>query len=256
MAEASQAGHSGVEERVLELENVSFSYDGRLPVLENVTLSIVERDFVSVIGPNGGGKTTLLKLILGLLEPGEGEVRVLGTTPIRARPRIGYMPQLAAMDPQFPVQVLDVVLMGRLGVRPGASRLGKNDRVAASVALNRVGLGGLETRPFSQLSGGQRQRVLLARALASDPALVLLDEPAANLDQKVERDFFELLRELNRDSTVVLVSHDLGFVRSFVRTVVCVHKRVHVHPTSALDGEAIHRLYDGEVRVVHHDQRL
>jgi zinc transport system ATP-binding protein len=166
------------------------------------------------------------------------------------------MPQLAAMDPSFPVRVIDVVLMGRLGVGAGLGRLGLGDRRAAARALDRVGLGGLERRPFSALSGGQRQRVLLARAIASDPELVLLDEPAANLDQKVEQAFFELLVELNQVSTVVLVSHDLGFVRSFVRTVVCVHRRVHVHPTSALDGEAINQLYDGEVRLVHHDQRL
>jgi len=243
-------------EPVVELERVSFGYDGRRPVLEDVTLRIARLDFVSVIGPNGGGKTTLLKLLLGLLEPDEGTVQVLGTTPVRARPRIGYMPQLAALDPSFPVQVVDVVLMGRLGVRSGLGRFDLNDRRAAVRALDRVGLAGLERRPFSALSGGQRQRVLLARALASDPELVLLDEPAASLDQKVEQTFFELLVELNQLSTVVLVSHDLGFVRSFVRTVICVHRRVHVHPTSALDGEAIRQLYDGDVRLVHHDQKL
>ena len=126
-------------------------------------------------------------------------------------------------------------------------------QLAASAVLDRVGLANLERRPFADLSGGQRQRVLLARALASGPELLLLDEPASGLDQKVELDFFDLLRELNRTTTIVLVSHDLGFVQSFVRSVICVHRTVDVHPTNLVDGTTIRELYGGEVRVVRHD---
>jgi len=241
---------------VVILEDVSFSFDGRNNIVEQVDLAIEALDFASVIGPNGGGKTTLLKLILGLLEPTPGRIQVLGTSPVRARPRIGYLAQFATTDPKFPVRVLDVVLMGRLGPGRRLGPLTAADRDAARAVLDRVGLAPLERQPFSALSGGQRQRVLLARALASDPELLLLDEPAAGLDQKVEQDFFELLGELNRNKTVVVVSHDLGFVRSFVKTVVCVHRRVDVHPTSELDGSTIRELYGGDVRLVHHDHVL
>jgi zinc transport system ATP-binding protein len=238
---------------VIEIEGLTYRYDGGASVLEGVTLTVPELEFVSVIGPNGGGKTTLLKLILGLLQPTSGRIQVLGTTPLRARPRIGYMPQFAAMDPRFPVRVLDVVLMGRLGPGNRIGSFSRRDREAAGDAIAMVGLTGLDRRPFSALSGGQRQRVLLARALASDPDLLLLDEPAAGLDQKVEQDFFEVLRELSRSKTLMLVSHDLGFVSSFVQTVVCVHRTVDVHPMSELDGAMIQELYGGEVRLVHHD---
>jgi zinc transport system ATP-binding protein len=241
---------------VIEIDGLSFRFDSGGLVLENVALEIDALDFASVIGPNGGGKTTLLKLILGLLQPTTGQIRVLGTSPVRARPRIGYMPQFAAMDPRFPVQVLDVVLMGRLGPGLRFGSFSRRDRNAALDTIHRVGLSGLERQPFSDLSGGQRQRVLLARALVSDPELLLLDEPAAGLDQKVEQDFFQLLRDLNRTKTLLLVSHDLGFVASFVKTVVCVHRTVDVHPMSSLDGAMIQELYGGEVRLVHHDHSL
>ena len=240
---------------VIELDRVSFSFDGRNPILEDVTLTIQPLEFASVIGPNGGGKTTLLKLILGLLEPSSGTVRVLGTTPVRARHRIGYMAQHATLDAAFPVRVLDVVLMGRLGPGRLAGPHDRADLEAARDTLERVGLGALERRPFADLSGGQRQRVLLARALASGPELLLLDEPASGLDQKVEQDFFDLLQELNQTATIVLVSHDLGFVQAFVRSVICVHRTVDVHPTNRLDGTTIRELYGGEVRMVRHDHR-
>ena len=238
---------------VIELEGVSFAFDNRQPVLSDVTLAVAPLSFACMIGPNGGGKTTLLKLILGLLEPTAGRIRVLGTTPQRARHRIGYMSQHATLDRAFPVRVLDVVLMGRLGPRRAAGPFDRADVAAARSTLERVGLADFERRPFADLSGGQRQRVLLARALTSGPELLLLDEPASGLDQKVERDFFDLLQELNRTTTVVLVSHDLGFVQSFVRSVICVHGTVDVHPTNQLDGTTIRELYSGEVRVVRHD---
>jgi len=240
---------------VIEVEDLSFRFDGGPPVLEDVNLEIAAGDFASVIGPNGGGKTTLVKIIVGLFSPTTGRVRVFGLPPVKARPRIGYMPQHAMMDPRFPVRALDVVLMGRLGTRRRFGDYSREDREAASGALSQVGLENLGQRPFSDLSGGQRQRVLLARALVTNPELLLLDEPAAGLDQKVEQDFFELLQELNRQLTIVLVTHDLGFVAGFVRTVICVHRHVDIHPTSALDGRAISEIYGGDVRMVRHDHR-
>jgi zinc transport system ATP-binding protein len=160
------------------------------------------------------------------------------------------------MDPRFPVRATDVVLMGRLGSGRRFGSYSREDRDAAAGALAKVDIEDLGARPFSDLSGGQRQRVLLARALVTDPELLLLDEPAAGLDQKVEQDFFELLQELNRHLTIILVTHDLGFVAGFVRTVICVHGHVDIHPTSALDGRAISEIYGGEVRMVRHDHRM
>ncbi|HSO23049.1 MAG TPA: ABC transporter ATP-binding protein [Chondromyces sp.] len=244
------------ESPVIEIDDLSFRFDGGPLVLENVNLRIEAGDFASIIGPNGGGKTTLVKLIIGLFKPTTGTVRVFGGPPGKARPRIGYMPQHAMMDPRFPVRAVDVVMMGRLGRGFRIATYAGADRKAANAALETVGLGASGGRPFSDLSGGQRQRILLARALVTDPELLLLDEPAANLDQKVEQDFFDLLKELNRHLTIVLVSHDLGFVAGFVRTVICVHREVDVHPTSELDGRRISEIYGGDVRMVHHQHRL
>ncbi len=245
-----------LREPAIEIEGLDFRFNGGPRVLEGVDLRVEEGDFASVIGPNGGGKTTLIKLILGLYTPTAGTVRVLGTSPLKARPRIGYMPQHAMMDPRFPVRAIDVVMMGRLGRGITFGSFSAADRRAAEAALAQVGIEAAGGRPFSDLSGGQRQRVLLSRALVTEPDMLLLDEPAAGLDQKVERDFFDLLQELNRHLTVVLVSHDLGFVSGFVRTVICVHRRVDVHPTAELDGRRISEIYGGDVRMVHHHHRL
>ncbi len=243
---------SSTPQPVIEIRDLGFQFENGPPVLQKVNLEVVEGDFASVIGPNGGGKTTLVKIIVGLLKPTTGSVRIFGQAPTKIRRRVGYMPQHAMMDPRFPVRAQEVVMMGRLGQGPRFGGYLRSDRAAATAALDEVGLGDLGSRPFSELSGGQRQRVLLARALVTDPDLLLLDEPAAGLDQRVERDFFDLLRELNKKLTIVLVSHDLGFVASFVRTVICVHGTVDIHPTSALDGTRISEVYGGDVRMVHH----
>lgn len=232
------------------LKDVSFAYDGPL-VLERVSLTIPQRDFVCVIGPNGGGKTTLLKVILGLIEPDTGQVTVLGDEPQEARRRIGYMPQRAQLDPKFPVSAMDVVLMGRLGDRSGLGPFRRADKAIAMEVLSEVGLSDMAYRPFSTLSGGQRQRVLIARALACEPELLLLDEPTANLDPAVQDDLYKLLHELNQRLTVVLVSHDIGFVSLFFKTVVCVNRTVHTHPTNELTSKSVADMYGREVRLLH-----
>jgi zinc transport system ATP-binding protein len=237
---------------VIAIDHLSFSYNGDA-VLEDVSLEIAERDFVGFVGPNGGGKTTLLKLMLGLLAPTAGRVRLFGLPPTQARHLMGYMPQHANVDPRFPASVMDVVLMGRVttGVRLGPYR--RADRDAADKALRQVDLFDLRRRPYSELSGGQQQRVLIARALASEPRLLLLDEPTANLDLKMEHDLYDLLKGLNEHLTIVLVSHDLGFVSQFVKRVACVKRRVIVHPTSDITGEIIQEIYGADVRMVRHD---
>jgi zinc transport system ATP-binding protein len=238
----------------IELRNVNFSYQA-VPVLEDVNLTIHDRESICIVGPNGGGKTTLLRLLLGQLRPTQGEVRIFGKPPQEARLQIGYMPQRSEYDSMFPVTVMDVVLMGRLG-RPGLQGwlgwYGRKDRAAAHEALEQVHLGDAGRRNFAALSGGQRQRVLIARALCCQPELLLLDEPTANVDSLVEARLFDELRQLAQRMTVVLVSHDLGFVTSLVQRVVCVNRQVVTHPAKQLTAEVIREMYGGDVSVVRH----
>lgn len=234
----------------IALRGVSFAYDGR-PVLQDVSFEVGIGDFAALVGPNGGGKSTLLKLILGLLRPLAGEVRVFGQPPRRVSHRIGYVPQSFTYDPRFPVTVGDVVRMGSLGKHALQSSPG-----SVADALDRVGLPGLTRRPFHDLSGGQRQRVLIARALISGTEMLLLDEPTANIDQRGEMEVQEVLQGLQDTVTVVLVTHDLSFVSGRVDTVVCVNRRVTVHPTIGIEdvtGDVLRGMYGADARVVRHD---
>ena len=241
----------------IALEGVAFSHDGT-PVFSDLTLAIPQGDFVCVVGPNGGGKTTLLKLILGLLRPQKGTIHVLGVEPARARERIGYMPQHAAFDADFPITVFEVALMGRLRKTRLFGPYSRDDKCAACRVLEEVEALDLRDRPIAALSGGQRQRVLIARALASDPQLLVLDEPAAGLDAAVEQGFYNLLKRLNQRMTVLVVSHDLSFVSSFVRTVVCVGAgpTAHVHATTDLTADMMRAVYGRNVRMVLHDSHI
>jgi zinc transport system ATP-binding protein len=242
------------KEIVVSFQNVNFSYDS-VPVLEDVSFTIYEKSFVSIVGPNAGGKTTLLKLMLGLLEPSRGTIEIFKLPPDRACSLIGYMPQHVQFDPNFPVTVLDVVLMGRLGNGTRFGPYRKKDRAICLEALRRLEMHDAWKHPFGALSGGQRQRVLIARALATEPQLLLLDEPTSNVDMAVETELFELLNTLGKTITVIVVSHDLGFVSQYVQRVVCVNRKVAVHPTTAVTGEMISDLYGATVRMVQHDHR-
>ena len=241
------------DETIVSFENVEFSYGGS-PVLVAADLTINRNDFAWIVGPNGGGKTTLIKILLGLLKPQRGTVKVFGGSPLSARRRIGYMPQHAQLDLRFPVTVMDVAMMGRCG---GGFKIGPyslSDRKATMRALDLVGLSDLVRIPLAELSGGQQRRLLIARALASEPELLLLDEPTANLDRQVERELFNILRKLNRTLTIVMVSHDPAFVSDFVEQVICVNRTVAVHPTTAVLGDSMIELYGAPTRMVRHDQ--
>ncbi len=247
------ANGASASEPVVEINDLYFNYNGA-PILENVNLSFFERDFIWIVGPNGGGKTTLLKLVLGLLRPTRGRVRVLGQRPEAARREIGYMPQHTRFDPKFPVTVMDVALMGRLGNGGRVGSYSSADKRIARDALHLVGLDPAGDKPLAELSGGQYRRLLIARALTAEPKILLLDEPTANLDLQVERDLFQILKKLNERLTIITVSHDPAFVSDFVEKVVCVKGTVAVHPTTQLQGTALDELYGSPMRMVRHDK--
>jgi len=243
-----------VSESVVTFEGVSKSF-GPTQVLKDVSFSIEERISTAIIGPNGGGKTTLLRLILGLIEPDKGNIRVFENSPRNASKRIGYVPQAIRFDPLFPISVREIVLMGRLDRLPfGFFKAECKD--AAIAALAKVGLEDTIDKPFADLSGGQRQRVLIARALACDPDLLLLDEPTANIDLTVEAQLLETLEELEKQLTIVMVSHDLGLVDRITNTALCVRKTVHRHDVEELDGELVAEIFSGEKRKLHEQKTL
>jgi zinc transport system ATP-binding protein len=235
----------------LAFQGVSFGYGDGPDVVENVDLEIGPHELIGLIGPNGGGKSTLLKLAAGLLKPRHGAVQVFGRAPQEARDKIGYVPQFALFPRDFPITVAQAVLLGRLGGGFGL-RWSARDRDAANRAISETELAPLADRPLSALSGGELQRVLIARALAAEPRLLLLDEPTSNLDQRAEEDIFALLAKLTDRMAVVLVSHDVGFVTGYVERVACISRTLICHGTSEVTGEVINELYGHPVRAVHH----
>ncbi len=242
-------------EPVVDIRQVSFGYPPeaeRNLVLEEVTLRIEARDFLGIIGPNGGGKTTLLRLILGLLRPQQGTVSVFGQSPQKVRARIGYVPQHAKIDPSVPANVLDVVLTGRLARSSWGFQYGRADVDQAREALRRTETEDLASRPISELSGGQRQRVLIARALASDAELLLLDEPTAGVDEYVERNLTDLLHQLNERLPIVIVSHDISFVSTHLKRVACLNRRLTCHTAEEISHSVISEMYHGHIRAVQH----
>jgi zinc transport system ATP-binding protein len=240
---------------IVQLDQVDFAYDEIL-VLEDITITVQEGDFLGVVGPNGSGKSTLLKIVLGLIHPLTGKVRVFGKPPERARHLIGYVPQHADLDTSFPISVMDVVLIGRLRKAPIFGMYRKSDRQAAEEAMKDVEIYDLRNRRFGNLSGGQKQRVLVARALVGKPELLLLDEPTASIDGRVEQDIYKLLRKINEKVTIVLVSHDLGFISTYVNRVACVNRRLVCNPTGEITGDVIEACYGGPVHMLKHGCEL
>ena len=236
---------------IVELKDVSFSYDEAL-VLKDVNLTIREKDFLGVIGPNGGGKTTLLKLILGLVKPDKGIIKVFGKPPKQGRARIGYMPQMFKFDFDFPMSVMEATLMGRLGKKRLGRKYSQKDIQICLEALDKVGMREFKDRQIGDLSGGQRQRVFVARALATEPELFLLDEPLSSIDPKWQNSFYELLHELNETLAIVLVTHDVSVISTHIDLIACVNRTVHYHG-STKDGIAkISDMYQCPVELVVH----
>lgn len=203
------------------LDNLSFAYQDT-PVLKEVSCHIKEGEFVGIIGPNGGGKTTLLKLIMGFLKPSSGIIKVFGKAPAIARYDMAYVPQTLRFDKQFPISVMELVLSGRLSRLPWFGRYNSNDKKIALDALEKVGLSDFQNSAFGNLSGGQAQRALIARALVSEPKLLLLDEPTASVDSQVEADIYNILKKLTGTMTILMVTHDLKTAIDQVQRVLCV----------------------------------
>ncbi|HOG16427.1 MAG TPA: ABC transporter ATP-binding protein [Syntrophales bacterium] len=238
-------------ESIIEVRNLWFSFNGET-VLRDVNLSVPEGDFLVVIGPNGGGKTTLLKVMTGLLRPDRGTVSVFGEPPHKVAHHIGYVPQNVHVNSTFPIAVLDVVLMGRLRPGRGWPRHSRQDRMAAQAALEQMQVWEYRDRRIGELSGGQLQRVFIARALVGKPRILFLDEAMASIDAHSRGEFYETLNELNRTVTIVAVSHDMMILSSQVKSVACINRDLHHHNSGNITQEMLDDAYHCPVDLVAH----
>lgn len=238
-------------EELVRLENVWVYYDS-IPVLEAINLSVESNDFLGIIGPNGGGKTTLLKVILGLIKPNRGRVTVLGMPPERGRKHIGYISQFNLFDHDFPISVFEVVLMGRYKRSGLLPRYTEEDKKAATEALDTVEMLDYKDRQIGRLSGGEQQRVFIARALATAPKLLLLDEPTASIDTSMQAEFYELLDRLKENMAIVLVSHDVSAVSIYVSEIACLNHQLFYHGSKEVSAEELEKTYRCPVQLIAH----
>lgn len=235
--------------KLIEIKNTTAGYNSTV-VLEDVDLLISDNDFIGIIGPNGGGKTTLLKVILGLIKPFKGEIEY---HPVNAhkKPNIGYLPQQFYADKKFPISVDEVILSGLIRYEKFIIRYSKSDKEKVKEVLEQMGIPGLRRKAFSELSGGELQRVLLARAVISSPKLLLLDEPNTYVDQRFENELFNYLKKLNENMAIVVVSHDAGIISSYVKTIACVNKKLHYHPSNEINNEIL-KAYNCPIDLITH----
>lgn len=217
---------------LVELKSVSFGYRDE-PVIDQVNLVIQDEDFIGMIGPNGGGKSTIIRIIMGLLEPWSGEVIISKDI------NIGYLPQTHSFDNRFPISVLEVVLSGLLKIYGITTRVSKNDKKRAVEVLEKVGMADLAKRSIGELSGGQMQRVFIGRALISSPQLLILDEPVTFVDNRFEQELYSLLELISHETSILLVSHDIGQIVSSVRTIACVNRQLHYHPSNQITEDIL-----------------
>jgi len=219
---------------LFEMHSLSASY-GANTVLQDVNFTVNENDFIGVIGPNGGGKTTLLKVILGLLKPSKGTL-IFNETLLNGN-SIGYLPQLSTGDVNYPVTVTDIILSGLMIGKSIFSRMSSSDKLKAHTVIEELGLTGMSKSNLNELSGGQIQRVLLGRAIIGNPRLILLDEPGNFVDTTFENDFYEKLKDLNKRMAILMVSHDVGTISSHIKSFACVNRSLHYHPSPEITNE-------------------
>ena len=240
-------------QELVKLENIWMSY-GSIIVLEDINLSIYRGDFLGIIGPNGGGKTTLLKIALGLLEPTRGKVTYPGYTLEQGRRTVGYVSQHNLFDRDFPASVWDVAIMGRCKNTGLFKRYSKVDKEITAEALQTVGMFSYRDRQMGRLSGGQQQRVFIARALATQPELLLLDEPTASVDTTTQTEFYELLLRLKERMAIVIVSHDLSAISIYVDTIACLNRQLFYHGSTEITAEILEATYKCPVQVIAHGE--
>ncbi len=222
----------------IEVEHLYFSYEDTM-VLEDVDFAIDAKSFLAIIGPNGGGKTTLLKLLLGILKPTKGRITIFGKRPQEVSLRLGYVPQNTNINKNFPIKVMDVVLQGRLGVSKKFWGFSKKDKKIALESLEKVGAIRFKDKKIGELSGGERQRVFIARALATEADILLLDEPTASIDSKGQIELYSTLKEINKNSGVIVISHDINIALSFADKVAYTNKTLFMHDSPAKDRDKI-----------------
>jgi zinc transport system ATP-binding protein len=241
-----------VDMKVVELKEVWVRLGNQL-VLEDINFEVFQGDYIGIIGPNGAGKTTLLKVILGLIKPFKGEVRVFGLEPQEGKKFIGYVPQERPFNRDFPLKVMDVVLMGCLKDKGLFRNFSAEDFKRAEEVLELVEMLPLKDREIGSLSGGELQRVLIARALVSKPKLFLLDEPTAHVDLPVQTEFFDLLKRLNEEGlTIIMVTHDVGVLSSYVGKIACLNRKIYYHSTKEIRPEELEAVYGCPVDLIAH----
>jgi zinc transport system ATP-binding protein len=235
----------------VRLDNVWAHYDGTL-ALEDVNLSVLRGDFLGIIGPNGGGKSTLLKVILGLVTPSRGKVLVDNAPPSKNRRTAGYVPQMRNYDWAFPISVWEVVSMGRYSKHGILRYFNKDDSAAVERALDKVGMLPFKHRQVGALSGGQQQRAFIARALVGAPKLMLLDEAMSGVDATTRTEFYEMLNELRKDTTIIIVSHDMSVVSAYADKIACLNRRLYYHGSKEIPPEDLEATYGCPVAMIAH----
>lgn len=238
-------------DKLIELSHVTAAY-GHKVVLRDISLVIGKDDFLGIIGPNGGGKTTLLKVMLGLLSPVSGTIRFFRDGKEVSSLKIGYLPQMNHIDKKFPISVREVVASGLSAEKPLFRAFTGAQEKRIDEVIVRMGLENLDRRPIGELSGGQLQRVLLGRSIVSRPEVLILDEPNSYVDKRFESHFYPLLKEINRESAIVLVSHDIGTVLSLVKNIACVNETLHYHPGADVSEAWLDETYACPIELVGH----
>jgi len=237
---------------LVEIRNLSAGY-GQNIILRDVNLSIQQFDFVGVIGPNGGGKTTLLKALLGLLSPISGEINFSESMTEGNSHRIGYLPQINNIDRKFPVTVFDVVRSGLMSRKRLTGRYNSEENDRANELMLEMGISGIRNKAIGELSGGQIQRALLCRALVNSPKLLILDEPNTYVDNRFERELYEKLKVLNEKLAILLVSHDLGTISTYVKSYACVNGSLHYHSGNKVTPELL-KSYECPIQIISHGE--
>ena len=238
-------------EKLIDIDHVTAAY-GNKTVLRDISLTIWKDDFLGIIGPNGGGKTTLLKVILGLLPPVSGVIRFYEDGRIVPSLRIGYLPQLNNIDKKFPISVREVVTSGLASEKPLFRSYSASQKQRVEEVLGKMGLEDLANRAIGELSGGQLQRVLLGRSIVSRPQVLILDEPNSYVDKLFKTHFYKHLDEINKESAVILVSHDIGTVLAMVKNIACVNETLHYHPGADVSEEWLGEKYACPIELIGH----